>query len=245
MRSYRLLTLVLVFLACTVRTTTYAFSTPTFGLGSLLFQPKGLATNPTKGNINTLLDASEFFVDAFWVGKVGGGTRTLNPSQRLNLERSQFLEFRFRYAGKSRGKAELIVCQLPNGQVVGCAGIEVTPIPGQGSLKAPPTLTAPLMSNLAVSRNYRRMGIAELLVAEVERVARYEWGYEDCYLYVEERNTAAVKLYEKLGYRKEWIDSDAKTLLPTENGSVTNVPTKIVCMKKRFGQPLWARLLPF
>ena len=46
-----------------------------FGLGAALFQPKGLVTKSAKGNVPALLEASNFFVDAFWVGKVGGGAK--------------------------------------------------------------------------------------------------------------------------------------------------------------------------
>ena len=50
----------------------YGF-TVSFGIGAVLFQPKGLVTKSAKGNVPTLLEASDFFIDAFWVGKVGGG----------------------------------------------------------------------------------------------------------------------------------------------------------------------------
>ena len=191
-----------------------------------------------------LQDASNFFVDAFWVGKVGGGANNLSERQRRSLSTTQFIEFRDRYSESKRGKSELVVCELPNGEVVGCAGIEVSPIP-DGGLNAPSKMRAPLMSNLAVSRNYRRKGIGELLVKEAERIARYEWGSDDCYLYVERRNTSAVKLYKKLGYRMIWIDSDAKTLLPTESGRLENAPTEILCMKKRLKLGALSRLWPF
>jgi hypothetical protein len=54
-----------------------------------------------------------------------------------------------------------------------------------------------------------------MLVKEVERVSQYEWGYSNfLYLYMEERSTAAVRLYQKLGYRKVWVDKgDVKTPL--------------------------------
>jgi ribosomal protein S18 acetylase RimI-like enzyme len=220
-----------------------AFSVP-FGLGATFFQPNGLVTRLAGGEMQTLLEASDFFVDAFWVGKVGGGTTRLNDRQRRTLSSTQFMEFRGRYAGVMRGQSELVVSQLQNGEVIGCAGVEVSSIP-KGDLKGPPVDRAPLMSNLAVSSSYRRKGIAELLVKEVERVCRYEWGFNDCYLYVEERNTAAVRLYQKLGYRKVWKDSDAKTLLPTNNGNLQNAPTTIVCMRKRLDLGLLGRLWPF
>jgi ribosomal protein S18 acetylase RimI-like enzyme len=220
-----------------------AFSVP-FGLGATLFQPKGLVTRSAEGEPKTLLEASDFFVDAFWVGKVGGGATRLSDRQRRTLSTTQFMEFRGRYAGITRGRSELVVCKLQNGEVIGCAGVEVSNIP-KGNLKGPTVDRAPLMSNLAVSRNYRRKGIGELLVKEVERISRYEWGFDDCYLYVEERNSAAVKLYQKLGYRKVWLDEDAKTLLPTSNGNLQNTSTKIVCMRKRLDIGFLGRFWPF
>ena len=138
----------------------------------------------------------------------------------------------------------MVICTLPNGDLVGCAGVEMTPIP-QGSLESPTNgVRAPLMSNLAVSRNYRRKGIGELLVAEIERVVQYEWGCDTCYLYVEQRNKPAVKMYEKLGYRKQWVDGNAKTLMPTENG-LKNEQTNLICMRKKLGRGILGRLLPF
>jgi ribosomal protein S18 acetylase RimI-like enzyme len=204
----------------------HAFSV-SFGLGALLFQPKGLVTKPASGDAQVLLAASDFFVEAFWANKFGGGAEQLDYRTRRSLETSQFAEFRGRYAGRGRGQSELITCTLANGEVVACAGVEVTPIP-EGNLNGPPSgFQAPLMSNLAVSREYRRKGIGERLVKEVERVARFEWGCDDCFLYVEQRNRAAVKLYEKLGYRKIWTDAAAKTLLPTANGNLKKYPTTI------------------
>ena len=84
-----------------------------------------------------------------------------------------------------------------------------------------------------------------MLVKEAERLARYEWGFSDAFLYVEERNVPAVKLYRKLGYRQIWVDNDATTLLPKSNGKLANAPTKIVCMKKRLDAGLLGRIWPF
>ena len=217
-----------------------------FGLGAIFFQPKGLITKSTRGDIPTLLEASNFFVDAFWVGKPGGGATELSDRQRRSLSTTQFGEFRSRYAGRAPGQADLVICQLPDtGEITGCAGIEVSPIPYNNDLQSSKTYNGPLMSNLAVSKQFRRKGIAEKLVKEVERIVRIEWGYNDCYLYVEERNKAGVKLYQKLGYKKLWIDKDAITLLPSPNGKLENSSTNIVCMRKRLNLGLLGRILPF
>lgn len=220
------------------------FTVP-FGIGAVLFQPKGLVTKSAEGNIPTLLEASDFFIDAFWVGKVGGGATQLSDKQRKTLSATQFYEFRSRYAGIGRGQSELILCQLPTGEVTGCAGIEVSKIPDKNLKSLKILATAPLMSNLAVGRDFRRKGIAEKLVAEVERMVRYEWGYNECYLYVEERNKAAVRLYQKLGYKKIWTDKEATTLLPSTNGKLQSSSTNIVCMRKRLDLGLIGRLWPF
>jgi GNAT superfamily N-acetyltransferase len=188
-----------------------------------------------RASMNVLKEASEFFVDAWWTDKVGG---MFKPRQRESLEQSQFMDFRGRYAGKSSvggtPQAELILCQTQDVGILGCAGLEITDIsmskPGQ-VFQDQETARVPLMSNVAVSIQFRRKGIAELLVSEIERVA-FEWGHDNCYLYVDKENFPAVKLYEKLGYRKVWIDTDGKTQFPTANGNFQSRTTSIVCMKK-------------
>ena len=98
------------------------------------------------------------------------------------------------------------------------------------------TISAPLMSNLAISKQYRRRGLAEELVKATESIARKEWGYNECYLYVEKRNVPAIKLYKKMGYNPLWEDESATTLLPSVDGrGVVNGKTTIVCMKKKLG----------
>jgi ribosomal protein S18 acetylase RimI-like enzyme len=65
------------------------------------------------------------------------------------------------------------------------------------------------LSNLSVSPNARRRGIAATLCAEAERVAASEWKFGSLFLKVESENAAARHLYEqKLGYKLEYtIDS--------------------------------------
>ena len=164
--------------------------------------------------------------------------------QTTSLERQQINEFRRRY-GKYMGpmdrRAELVLCTNGSGELMGCAGVEVDTISkadGRGE-----RFKAPLMSNLAVGKKFRRKGLAEDLVRAAEVIARKEWGYDECYLYVEKRNTPAVKLYRKLGYRTVWEDDKAKTLIPLESGKLSTAPTVILCMKKKLNGP--GRWLPF
>mmetsp|Transcript_26291 Transcript_26291/g.38849 ORF Transcript_26291/g.38849 Transcript_26291/m.38849 type:complete len:245 (+) Transcript_26291:141-875(+) len=223
-----------------------AFSPPSLGLGALIFRPAGMKTRPALMDDATLRQAADFFTDAFWANKVGGGIKELQSKQRKSLLGSQTTEFRKRYGGKYGGDriSELLVCRNDKDEVMGCCGIEVDNIFGNG-LKSNILKQAPLMSNLAVGREFRRRGIAEELVNEAEELARKKWGYDEVYLYVEKRNKAAVRLYQKLGYRKVWEDESASTLLPLKTGSMRQVSTTLLCMKKRLGLGIFGRLLPF
>lgn len=213
-----------------------SFSPPSIGIGSLLFKPKNIVT-PNLGNDTELVDVSQFFTDSFWFEK-NGGSKELSPKQYNFLKKSQLAEFRKRYGitiGKDR-RAELLICK-DNGltkDIYGCAGIEVSKIctTNGKSTKFP----APLMSNLAVCKRYRRKGLAEDLVRAAEELALKEWGYDECYLFVEKKNTPALRLYRKLGYKILWEDDTATTLTPTEKGNVTNKPTVILCMRKSLGK---------
>lgn len=175
-----------------------------------------------------------------------GGVNNLLPKQSKTLSSQQIFEFRKRYGqklGKDR-RAELVTCQNgKTGQVMGCVGIEVENLvpPNSDSILSP----APFMSNLAVSKEFRRRGIAEDLVIAAEKIARKEWGYEECFLFVEKKNKPAIKLYKKLGYRKEWEDDTANTLTPLANGTIKNELTVVLCMKKNLNGGFLRRLLPF
>lgn len=210
---------------------TLAFTPSIFGIGALLFPVKKtierVSQSPSRRQDLAL--AGDFFVDAFWTKKVGGGATQLSPKQKRSLEQSQAAEFTSRYGG--RRFSELFLCRDEKGDIIACAGIEVVSIPS-GSLNGIVDKRAPLMSNLAVSRQYRRRGLAEAMVRAVEAFIQDEWDYNECYLYVERRNLAAIKLYEKMGYRTLWTDPDAKTLMPTKDGELRTQGTVMICMKK-------------
>ena len=222
-----------------------AFSaTPVFGIGAVLF--KGVVkTIPTLGDERILEEAADFFVDAFWQAKVGGGTKKLTGKQRKDLLGSQTMEFRRRYgAVLGQRKSELVVARNAKNELMGVCAIEVEKIPDTGRTGKGPII-APLMSNVAVGQQFRRRGIAEDLVKEVEEIARKDWGYNEVYLYVEQRNKAAVNLYQKLGYRKIWVDNTSRTMVPTVLGGWESTPTLLVCMKKDISRGFLGRFLPF
>ena len=59
----------------------------------------------------------------------------------------------------------------------------------------------PYLSNLCVSKDYRRAKLGMSLVRCVEDIARTVWKYDKMYLHVDLGNTAALKLYENEGYK--------------------------------------------
>eukprot|EP00815_Leptocylindrus_aporus_P006839 CAMPEP_0116060680 /NCGR_PEP_ID=MMETSP0322-20121206/6569_1 /TAXON_ID=163516 /ORGANISM="Leptocylindrus danicus var. apora, Strain B651" /LENGTH=228 /DNA_ID=CAMNT_0003545365 /DNA_START=71 /DNA_END=757 /DNA_ORIENTATION=+ len=208
-----------------------AFSSPHLGLGALLFKPKGMTVRSVRDSDNTdseLYDAGKFFADAFWTGK-GGSKVELSSAKKKTLERNQMADFRRRYGNSLNAKSDLFIAQSSNGEIMGCAGLEVDLIKPRTSREN--GIKAPLMSNVAVGKKFRRKGIAEDLVKCAEKTA-VEWGYTDLYLLVERKNVAAVKLYMKAGYKKIWEDNDARTLIPTKTG-LQLVPTVTTCMRKR------------
>lgn len=235
----RFLVLTLIFHAACCA---FAFTPPTLGIGAL-FRPGNLVLSPNEGDDAGLITAAKFFTDAFWAGKKGG-SKELTPKQQKSLSNQQIAEFRRRYGARMGGdrRAELIVCQKggKEEEVMGCAGVEVSKVstPNGKSIQ----FAAPLMSNLAVGREFRRKGIAEDLVKATENLAYKSWGYEECYLLVEKRNKPAVKLYRKLGYKVQWEDETGSSLSPRENGSIINEETTILCMKKPLGNSLGAIL---
>lgn len=218
-------------------------SLPIFGLGAILFRPKNLTLNPNEGDDEQLVETAKFFTAAFWAGKAGGAAK-LSPTQVRSLSNSQIAEFRKRYGGrllnKRDAKSEIIICKnSENNQVYGCAGIEVSKISTPNGKSV--DFSAPLMSNLAVGKQVRRKGIAEDLVKATEDLARLKWGYNEVYLYVEKQNTPALKLYKKLGYKVQWEDDTATTLIPTAKGNIVTQPTVILCMKKNLGAGFFGR----
>jgi len=216
------------------------------GLGAILFRPSGMTTIPMGGDAS-LSEASDFFADAFWTAKVGGGAKELSKTQRKSLVNRQMLDFQRRYStnmGNNGKRAKLMLCRNGKGELMGCAGVEVDSVPTM-SLTDGSKSIAPLMSNVAVGKKFRRRGVAEELVREVEAMVQKDWGFDECYLYVEKINVPAIRLYKKLGYREVWEDSKARTIVPTENGGVKNAPTVLVCMKKNLKSGPFGSLFRF
>lgn len=80
-----------------------------------------------------------------------------------------------------------IVCK-DNGKVLGYCGMWT--VLGEGNI-----------TNMAVAKEYRRQGIAKLLMSEMERISIEENGVYVFFLEVRQSNENAKKLYEKMGYK--------------------------------------------
>jgi ribosomal protein S18 acetylase RimI-like enzyme len=59
---------------------------------------------------------------------------------------------------------------------------------------------SPAITNLAVSEDWRRRGIASRLLQTAARFARQKWEAQEFGLYVEQTNSAAIALYQRNGY---------------------------------------------
>ena len=67
------------------------------------------------------------------------------------------------------------------------------------SADAPLLKARPLLSGLFVAPEWRRRGVASLLVANAELLAG-KWGFDELMLTVSKGNEAAVSLYTHLGF---------------------------------------------
>ena len=69
----------------------------------------------------------------------------------------------------------------------------------------------PYISNLAVDRNYRRLGIGSQLLAKCEAIA-LDWGYTETRLHVLDKNDSAKQLYCHNGYQISQIEANWSNL---------------------------------
>lgn len=86
----------------------------------------------------------------------------------------------------------------------------------------------PVLSNLAVRPDTRGTGLGARLVKSCEELVGSAdgWGGDDLWLLVEELNTPAVKLYERLGFETVWTQPSRVTRVASANsGSKLEVST--------------------
>lgn len=68
-------------------------------------------------------------------------------------------------------------------------------------------LQYPYISNLAVHRDFRRLGIGSQLLSKCEQIA-LEWGYQETRLHVLDNNDSAKQLYCNNGYQISQIEAN-------------------------------------
>ncbi|GMI11811.1 hypothetical protein TrRE_jg13131 [Triparma retinervis] len=185
-------------------------------------------------------------------------SKSLSAAQRSSLERRQCAEFlkRYRFSdgsglnvfdslGSPRQACSLVVAteKREEGEVMGCAGVEVSNIDDSSDKRSRRIDGVPVMSNLAVGRSFRRKGVAVKLVKRVEEIAGPKgWGYDEIFLLVETANNRALRLYKKMGYKVVWEDDSARSLVPMANGGLASRPTTVKVMRKRLPGNLWTML---
>mmetsp|Transcript_85741 Transcript_85741/g.171630 ORF Transcript_85741/g.171630 Transcript_85741/m.171630 type:complete len:234 (+) Transcript_85741:110-811(+) len=79
------------------------------------------------------------------------------------------------------------------------AGMMPASIQAKIKASSPSQPLRPYISNLVVDSRFRRQGFAKRLVRVCEERA-VAWGYSECLVHVDVEETAAVALYDKLGY---------------------------------------------
>ena len=88
----------------------------------------------------------------------------------------------------------------------------------------------PVISNLIVSKKMRRKGIAKLLTARAEKIAK-SFGYKEIYLFVNVENISAIRLYKSRRY-KSIDDKKEATRIVFEKNRFNNVKCVNIMMKK-------------
>lgn len=139
-----------------------------------------------KGLFRDLRCVADLMMDAFYSDK----SIMYHYHRMLELDRVQN---NFPY---DSSKHEYYVACSPDGKVIGFVDIDARP---SARKDAPPR---PYLSDLAVSTEWRRKGIASRLVEQCEARSR-QMGKSKMYLRVEQNNDAALRMYcENMAYEK-------------------------------------------
>ena len=135
-----------------------------------------------------------FHFDRGWMG-------WFTPLFKLGIAEDLRHRLRSHTAGPGFSQVQPQVCSIAVGndrgraQVIGTieVGVRTTPY------RQPPQHRYVYISNLAVSRDFRRRGVAQSLLTNCEHLAK-SWGYTELHLHVMGNNERGRGLYKKLGY---------------------------------------------
>jgi len=205
----------------------------TSALFSGLFPVRGVEiTQCNKSKFNEL---SDFFTRSFWADKRNGNK--LDDRGLSRMRDLQLGEFRRRYSVQRR--SALLLAQRPGStkksttlssttniilntppddglEIIGCVAVDLENLVDLNTLDRCPN--SPVMSNLAVDKQFRGRGVATKLVDAIERKVKEDRLGDSLYLKVDVSNTKARNLYKKRGYREIWKES-ATTMEPSMNDS--------------------------
>lgn len=191
-------------------------------------------TSCVKSN-QEIQQVAKFFTESFWTRK---GEQALADSQFQLVYSSQISEFRKSYPpqksfvtyGNSNEKSKLFVCRTKEKEICGCIGVQMSTI--NDIKKDGYAVEAPVISDVVVGCKFRRMKLAEYLVRYIHDFILEEWDCSSVYLYVDESNTPAVKLYKKMGYEVISKDLNGQVMRVNESGGISAASASILCMHK-------------
>ena len=89
----------------------------------------------------------------------------------------------------------------------------------------------PVISNLIVSKKMRRKGIAKLLTARAEKIAK-SFGYKEIYLFVNVENIPAIRLYKSRRYKSIGVEKKATRIVFEKNRLLDEQCVNMMMKKK-------------
>lgn len=149
-----------------------------------------------------LIDVADILTESFHSQE--GINFWLNPLFRLGI----YEDLRTRMRSLSPHYICLVaIASDPSNPALSNPAIVGTVEMGHKSPSLGPNLSSQCLylSNLAVSANYRRQGVAAKLLHRCEEIA-LEWGFNQLYLTCLENNQPAKQLYFHHGYRLHYIE---------------------------------------
>jgi len=134
------------------------------------------------------------------------GADPIPKGQKNELVRLEEQDLRARYGGKKFMSKLLVAEERSSGRLAACVGVDAQElILAKKKLAKMSSFTAEedtvaVLANLAVSRQFRGLGLGKQLARQCEALSQ-QWQLERICLMVESKNIPAKSLYKKLGKR--------------------------------------------
>jgi len=160
----------------------------------------------------------------------------LTPAQARRLASEQASDLRKRYGNGARFPQGTVVGVYDGGRLVagGAVGVKLVYESAPARARRGPGgvvngRALAYVSNVVVSRDYRRRGLARRVVAALENAAR-GWEVDEVRLTVETSNLGAVRLYRKAGF-KRYKTGDIRVIKAVD-GAAQEVEVPVTYMSK-------------